>query len=268
MKTGYDQFFKQAQKVAAKKAPLKPVDSRSMAKQLRGKQEQRIAKKAKKPIRWKMAAMSFLGLIITVSGLLKMDQIESFVQKIEVNVMGTAYAEDTKAAKADSKTKPEGEAGKKVEGKDGKAKEETADATAAAPKEFSQEEINHFAKLNDRKRELDSREEELNRMEQELQTQKTELEKRMSELEQTRKNISTVLEEKVQGDDKKIENLVQLYSNMKPQQAAKAFEDMDEGLAVDILGRMKKKNAAEIMNLVKAEKVKILSEKYAGYKRN
>jgi flagellar motility protein MotE (MotC chaperone) len=55
---------------------------------------------------------------------------------------------------------------------------------------------------------------------------------------------------------------------MKPQQAAKAFEEMDEDLAIEILGRMKKKNAAEVMNLVKPEKVKIFSEKYAGYKSN
>jgi flagellar motility protein MotE (MotC chaperone) len=93
------------------------------------------------------------------------------------------------------------------------------------------------------------------------------LEKRLQELEQTRKVISQVLEEKVQTDDKKVETLVQMYSNMKPQQAAKVFETMDEDLAVEILGRMKKKNAAEIMKLIKAEKAQIFSEKYAGYKR-
>ncbi len=54
---------------------------------------------------------------------------------------------------------------------------------------------------------------------------------------------------------------------MKPQQAAKVFESMDEDLAIEILGRMKKKPAAEILNLVKSEKAQVLSEKYAGYKR-
>jgi flagellar motility protein MotE (MotC chaperone) len=59
-----------------------------------------------------------------------------------------------------------------------------------------------------------------------------------------------------------------MYSNMKPQQAAKVFETMDEELAVEIIGRMKKKNAAEIMNLIKAEKAQIFSEKFAGYRRS
>jgi flagellar motility protein MotE (MotC chaperone) len=59
-----------------------------------------------------------------------------------------------------------------------------------------------------------------------------------------------------------------MYSNMKPPQAAKVFETMDEDLVVEILGRMKKKNAADIMNLLKPEKAQIISEKYAGYKRS
>jgi flagellar motility protein MotE (MotC chaperone) len=58
-----------------------------------------------------------------------------------------------------------------------------------------------------------------------------------------------------------------MYSNMKAPQAAKVFETMDEDLAVEILGRMKKKNAADIMNLLKPEKAQILSEMFAGYKR-
>ena len=54
---------------------------------------------------------------------------------------------------------------------------------------------------------------------------------------------------------------------MKPQQAAKVFETMDEDLAVEIIGRMKRKPAAEILNLLKAEKAQVISEKYTGYKR-
>ncbi|MNL86247.1 hypothetical protein D3C87_2148790 [compost metagenome] len=54
---------------------------------------------------------------------------------------------------------------------------------------------------------------------------------------------------------------------MKAPQAAKIFETMDEDLGVEILGRMKKKNAADIMNLLKPEKAQIFTEKFAGYKR-
>lgn len=268
MKTGYDQHFKKAQKIAFqsnhttgadrpqksehKQARLQSRNTKALAQELRLRAAQpKNQKKTAKGIPWKLVGYSLIGLLIAGVGLWKIEQIERVVRNIEISVLGTAHAEDTKPA-------------------DTKPVEKPKEAAAAEPakKEYTQEDINHFSKLNERKRELDAREEELGRMEQELATQKSELDKRLTELESTRRNISSVLEEKVQADDKKVENLVQMYQNMKPQQAAKAFEEMDEGLAIEILGRMKKKNAAEIMNLVKSEKVKILSEKYAGYKRN
>lgn len=271
MKNGYDQHFKKAQKIAFHGDHAQPVDrfqrsepkksqprlqsknTKALAEELRQRatQQKQPTKKSSKTISWKLVGYSLVGILIAAIGLWKIEQIEKIVKNIEISVLGTAYAEETKPAD----TKP-AEATKEA------AKEEPA------KKEYTQEDINHFSKLNERKRELDAREEELGRMEQEIATQKAELDKRLAELESTRRNISSVLEEKVQADDKKVENLVQMYSNMKPQQAAKAFEEMDEGLAIEILGRMKKKNAAEIMNLVKSEKVKVFSEKYAGYKRN
>jgi flagellar motility protein MotE (MotC chaperone) len=270
MRNGYDQHFKKAQKIAAEgnsprptvKRSVQSQDAKVLAQQLRQRVRPKLQKKTKKSIPWKLAGLSFLGLIVAAAGLHNAEEIEKYAKRIEFSLIGKTYAEEPKAKPAEKSEKEAGD--KAAKAAEGEKKEDSS----VAKKEYSEDEINHFAKLNERKRELDAREEELNRMEQELQTQKTELDKRLTELESTRRNISSVLEEKVQADDKKVENLVAMYSNMKPQQAAKAFEEMDEGLAIEILGRMKKKNAAEIMNLVKAEKVKVLSEKYAGYKRN
>jgi flagellar motility protein MotE (MotC chaperone) len=100
-----------------------------------------------------------------------------------------------------------------------------------------------------------------------LQQQKLALEKRLKELEDIRTKISSRLDEKVKIDQEKVDKLVEFYSNMKPQNAAKVFEDIDEDLAVEILNKMKKKSAADIMNLLKSEKAQKLSEKFAGYKR-
>ena len=262
MKNGYDLHFKKAQKIASQGTPVRPLqerkvqtqDAKILAQELRKSLRPKMKKKTKAKFPWKLASTSFIGLLIAALGLWKAEEVEYFVKHIEISMLGSAHAADTKK-EAPEKAAPTGEAAEKKE------------EAPVVKKEYTEEEINHFAKLNERKRELDAREEELNRMDQEIQAQKAELEKKLAELENTRRNISSVLEERVKGDDQKVENMVQVYSNMKPQQAAKAFEEMDEDLAVEILGRMKKKNAAEIMNLVKAEKVKILSEKYTGYKR-
>lgn len=279
MKSGYDQFFKKARENAQTQAPgaakrpagkprfqmpkasvnESPVSMKvsrnttELAERLRHQmQTKKKVRRSKVP--WKLAGISFLGIVFAVGGMLYHEQIESVAKRIEFSLIGQAIAEEPKAEYKDEKKE---------------AKKEAAQAAAEAPKkEFTDEEVNHFMKLNDRKKELDAREEELNRMEQELAAQKADLEKRMQNLEKTRRDISSVLEERVKTDDKKVETLVQMYSNMKPQQAAKVFEEMDEDLAVDIIGRMKKKNAAEIMNLIKPEKAKVFAEKFAGYKRS
>ena len=100
----------------------------------------------------------------------------------------------------------------------------------------------------------------------EIEKQKIEIEEKVKKIEETRSKISSVLEEKIKTDDAKIDTLVQMYSSMKPQQVAKVFETLDEDLVIDILGRMKKKVAGDILNLVKPEKAQIFAERFAGYR--
>lgn len=247
MKSGYDQYFKNARKSAdqGKALPRRQITQpESVSEEQMKKKIGFKSKKAPAKFPWKLAGFSLVGFALAFWGLENYEKVESLIQRVEVNIMGSAFAEE-KAA--DPSTK------------------ETAKTETKAP---ADEVINetHLLKLNDRKKELDLREEELNRMETEIAEQKQDLEKRLKELEDMRRNISSVLEEKVKGDEQKLDTLVQMYTNMKAQQAAKIFESMDEGLAVDILSRMKKKNAAEIMNLLKPEKAQAFSEKYAGYK--
>ena len=132
---------------------------------------------------------------------------------------------------------------------------------------WTEEEINLFRGLDDRKKQLDDREKELNALSDELQKQKSDLEKKLAQLEQTREQISSTLGDTVQKDEEKLGKLVEMYAGMKPASAAKVFETIDENLAVDILGRMKKNNAASILNLMDPQKARRISEKYAGYMR-
>lgn len=292
-KNSYDQFFKKAQAVAqsqggvakgnsnrasslgagssaAAPSNVKHKRSSDIAIELREKmlrqKKEKSAKSSKIP--WKMAGVSFLGVVLMAYAFENFDKVEKFISKIEVQMLGSAIGAE--AVGKNETNKAEGAKSDSANATDEKSKAAEADKNKAddsKKKEWSQEEINHFARLNERKRELDAREAELNRIENELTAQKEELEKRMKELEKTRSNISSVLEEKVKADDQKIDTLVQMYSTMKPQQAAKVFETLDEDLSVEIISRMKKKNAAEILNLLKPEKAQMFSEKFAGYKK-
>lgn len=262
MKSGYDQFFQNARKVADQqggvkfnKKPSSPrlhldLASEDVEQQIRRRMKMGPPKKKKKAsIPWKIVTFSFVGLIVAVWGFQNYEEVEGLIKRVEIQMTGEAVAQGP--APVEKQDVP---------------KAESIEKQSPAPA-LSSIEIDHLQKLNERKKELDAREEELNRMESELQVQKVDLEKRLKELEEMRTKISSMLEDRVKVDDQKVDTLVQMYSNMKAPQAAKVFETMDEDLAVEILGRMKKKNAADIMNLLKPEKAQILSEMFAGYKR-
>jgi flagellar motility protein MotE (MotC chaperone) len=134
-------------------------------------------------------------------------------------------------------------------------------------KGWSDEEMSFFKKLNDRKKEQDLREAELNKMEEELQRQKVELDEKIKRLEAMRGEISQTLKARVASDQEKVDKLVQMYSSMKPQQASKIIESLNEDLAVEVLDKMKKKSAAEIMNAMDSKKAQRLSELLTGYQR-
>lgn len=249
MKTGYDQFFKQAQKVSQTQSSSK---KQKLQKPQPEKSSGVITKKKKSSrMPWGILISSAIGLFIAVGGYLHIEDVDRFLGRIEVQFLGTASAqEEPSGARAAAPVSPE-----------------TKNEMSVQPQVAESSGYDHLLKIKEKNRELQLREEELARAEAELEAQKVALEKRMEELNSLRRDISSVLENKVKIDDQKVETLVQVYTNMKPAQAAKVIETLDEDLAVEILNRMKKKSAADIMNMLKPEKAQIFTEKLAGFKR-
>ncbi len=240
MKTGYDQFFNKAKQTAAGQARLNNVKN--------------LKQKSNKPKRKFPVAQLFSFIVIGFLGFVALensDNIEAQLKKVDIS-MGTAYAQD-KVSPAQIKEAT-------VEAK------VLADPNLEAKKEKKPDDADYLFKLAERKKSLDQREEDLNKMAAEIEKQKSEIEEKIKKIEETRTKISSVLEEKIKSDDAKVDTLVQMYSNMKPQQVAKVFETLDEDLVIDILSRMKKKVAGDILNLVKPEKAQIFAERFAGYR--
>ncbi len=197
---------------------------------------------------------TMLGIGVAYFGYENIESIEKWMGTVQFSFTTSAMAEDKPAEKPVDKaaaTKPE--EAKPVDAK-------TAVENAGIDFDFVRD-------FKERKKALDQKEEELKAWEAEIQTQKSELDTKIAEIQKIRSDISAQLEERVKADQAKIDTLVQVYSQMKPSQAAKVFESLDEDLAVDILSKMKKKSAADILNLLKADKAQVLSEKYAGYIR-
>ena len=242
MKTGYDKHFKKVKQSASAPAfNVRLQKSNPVAAPVKK------AKKSSFPVK---PLMSFI--LLAAGGLLFLENaeaIENYLKKIEIS-MGTAQAEEKKSDAKPAVAVPVVNADSKTLSVEGKKLEDAE----------------YMFKLAERKKQLDQRENDLNKLAEQIEKQKIEITDKLLRLEATRLQISKALEEKIKADDGKVETLVQMYTNMKPAQAAKIFESLDEDLVIEILGRMKKKSAADILNLIKAEKAQIFAERYTGYR--
>jgi flagellar motility protein MotE (MotC chaperone) len=274
-KSGYEQFFKAAQEARrSDPQPLGPTDfapqfklNAERAKAMSEEQKEdslraafNVKKKKKAKFPWTAAAI--MSIFFGAGGfyIVAPEAIENALSKVEFLPFGQAGAAETKAAEksAAASTNKEKAAAKAGTEKAGPEQTKTDQELA---------DVSHFEKLKERKEELDQREKELNELEEELQRQKVELEKRVVQLEEMRTQIATTLKDRVEVDQEKVNKLVDLYSNMKPKQAADVIGNLNDDLAIEVLAKMKKKSAAEIMNLIPADKARALSEKYTGYRR-
>ncbi|MCL2457640.1 MAG: hypothetical protein FWF31_02080 [Desulfobulbus sp.] len=96
--------------------------------------------------------------------------------------------------------------------------------------------------------------EELDNKKKELKRLEVEVDKKIEELNQLRVRIEKLLEQKDIEEQKRIGELAKMYEKMSAEKAAAALAVMDQELAISILGRMKTKSAARILNNLDREK--------------
>lgn len=295
MATGYDKFFKEAQKATglssgtkkpsktqfqlrddtpkAKKATSSPEDRlrQELASRMKRKKQAALRQKKNVPL-YPMACLG-AAIVMCAIGYYKSDALDDWLGKIEIGIFGQARASQAEAKKSDPATPAGGKEAKtsvsETQKKEKPAQTAKPEAASEIPntKGWTQEELSFFSKLNDRKKELDLREAELGKLEEELQKRKSELDEKLKTLEAMRAEISKTLKSRVAEDQTKVDKLVQFYSSMKPQQAAKVIETLNEDLAVEVLDKLKKKSAAEILDMMNAKKARRLSELLTGYQR-
>jgi len=298
MADGYQQHFKKV-KANAPKRPINPPPAKVTVATKRAQKEQaesaedylREALRVKKAVRRSstfpalLAGVAALGLGVGCVGYFYPSVFSGWISRIQVRAMSLAEAASDAVGDKSSATngaKPAGanatagadsaaksaDPAKPGDPKSAETQPEAGKTACVEKKGFTDEELSHFNKLSERKKELDLREAELTSLEEELHKQKKEVETRIAKLEQIREEVANVLKDRVEVDQVRVNTLVEFYSNMKPKQAADVFGKLNEDLAVEVLGKMKKKNAAEILNLLDPTKARVLSEKFTGYKRD
>ncbi len=104
------------------------------------------------------------------------------------------------------------------------------------------------------------KEQELARREQEILSLKQQMEQRLQELQNAERKVQGMLNEAKNVENQKMQNLTNMYVNMKPRQAGMALEKLDQGIAAKILVGMKSKQAGEIMSYMNPEVTAKLTE--------
>jgi flagellar motility protein MotE (MotC chaperone) len=114
--------------------------------------------------------------------------------------------------------------------------------------------------VEDREQALNAREQALDKREAQLKTLEMELDGKLENLKALEVRMQKLIDSAGAIQEEKMAHLVDVYSNMKPKQAAQVLETLDEGIAVRILAGMSGRKAGEILSSVRADRAAFLSE--------
>jgi flagellar motility protein MotE (MotC chaperone) len=119
-------------------------------------------------------------------------------------------------------------------------------------------------RLQQRREELDSRARELEMRENLIQSAEKRIDTHLGELKDIETQIKAETEQKNQGVDARLKALITMYENMKPRDAAKIFNGLDDSVLVDVASKINPRTMAEIMAQMQAEVAQRLTVELAS----
>lgn len=200
-------------------------------------------------------------MLISVAGYLvytKTDVIKT-AQHLFVNI---AFAQDS------DKEKPKGEEKKEEK------KEKSAEEIAKEKKKKSDEIKLMFDGLEAKRLRNKKKDEKLNAKIERLESLKAELDEKLEKLDEVHRQIKVSLEKfnkkesekerlKKQKEERKLNQLVKVYTSMKPKQAGAIINKLDILIAEKLFLRMKGEVAGRILSYVESGRAAKISERLA-----
>lgn len=119
------------------------------------------------------------------------------------------------------------------------------------------ETLTHIEK---REAELKRKEEQLRQKEEYLSKMEQEVEKKLKDLLAIQKEIQAYRNEKEESQNTKIRSLAKIYGTMKPKEAAKLLDNLEEHLVVSVISTMSADEAANILGNMDVKKAAKISE--------
>ncbi|MCB1493105.1 MAG: hypothetical protein KDJ77_15130 [Rhodobiaceae bacterium] len=108
-------------------------------------------------------------------------------------------------------------------------------------------------RLGERRDELDKREEDLNMREKLIEAAEKRVEERVRELKQIEARINEKVAEKPEEEDTSLVNIVAMYEQMKPKDAARIFNTLDLNVLVSVAEKMKPRTMSAVLAAMEAK---------------
>jgi len=135
-------------------------------------------------------------------------------------------------------------------------------APSGAPGQgFTPTEVEILQRLQERREQLDSRGRELDQREAMLTAAETRFDQKITELQNLKKEIQGLLTQANSEQQAQLDSLVKIYETMKPADAAKIFNNLENDVLLNVISRMKEAKVAPVfaaMDEKRAQEVTIL----------
>ena len=124
----------------------------------------------------------------------------------------------------------------------------------------TQDNTTETAEQTDQPQDINAREQALAKKEAELQALEAQVDEKLTKLRELEIRMQNLIDSAASIQDEKMAHLIDVYSNMKPKQAAVVLQTLEEPIAVRILAGMSGRKAGEILSSVRADRAAKLSE--------
>lgn len=131
------------------------------------------------------------------------------------------------------------------------------------PRELSQSEIRLLQALADRRKTLDARETALNQREALLKAAEQRILDKHADFVAMRTEVKGLLDQLDEQEKTRISNLVKLYENMKPKDAAHILNDLELNVMLSVIQRMNVRRLAPVLAAMDVDKARAVTRALA-----
>lgn len=119
-------------------------------------------------------------------------------------------------------------------------------------------------RLQQRREEIDTRARELDLRESLIQNAEKRMDSRIDELKGVESRIKTETEQKNETEDARLKSLITIYENMKPRDAAKIFNGLEDSVLVEVAAKINPRAMADILAQMQADVAQRLTVELAS----